>query len=90
MLRQSRYDRPGGREKRFELKPRVACRNKWRRIERLQRSLWWEDRYGASMTRWRAGDREVVFPEGTYRMRVLHGVNCADMPESRCPSAIPS
>ena len=26
---------------------------------------------------WQAGLREVVFPAGTYLMRIMHGVQCA-------------
>jgi putative transposase len=33
--------------------------------------------YRAAMLEWRAGDRSVVFPAGTYAMRVVHGVNIA-------------
>ena len=29
------------------------------------------------------GDREVVFPHGTYKMRVLHGVRCGPLPSFR-------
>ena len=32
------------------------------------------------LARWRAGDRDVVFPAGTYKMRVVHGARCAESP----------
>ena len=80
VLAQSRYARPGMREPRFEMSPRVACRNKWRRIERLQRDRDWRDAYAQALQRWRDGDREVRFPYGTYKMRVLHGVACIGPP----------
>ena len=32
-------------------------------------------------TRWRNGDRDVVFPHGTWLMRVVHGVRCAPPPD---------
>jgi len=33
--------------------------------------------YREALLKWRAGDRSVVFPAGTYAMRVVHGVNVA-------------
>jgi putative transposase len=33
--------------------------------------------YRNALRRWRAGDRFVVFPAGTYAMRVFHGANVA-------------
>ncbi len=74
---QSRYARPTTRAPRFRLSPRVACRNKWRRIEYLRRSRTWREEYTKALIQWRRGDREVIFPHGTYLMRVLHGVACA-------------
>jgi hypothetical protein len=34
--------------------------------------------YRESLKAWRAGDRDVVFPAGTYQMRVLHGAKVAE------------
>jgi len=80
VLEQSRYGCPQTREPRFGISPKVACRNRWRRIERLAFNKAWLVAYRAALTAWRAGDRAVVFPAGTYQMRVLHGVTCADPP----------
>ena len=81
VLQQSRYARPTSREERFELSPRVACKSKWRRIERLAHDRAWRASYASAMACWRSGDREVEFPHGTYKMRVLHGVSCAAPPD---------
>ena len=81
VLRQSRHDRPRTREPRFAISPKVACRDKWRRIERLQANKRWLREYQTTLKRWRAGDREVVFPAGTYQMRVVHNVRCAEGPD---------
>ncbi len=78
VLAQSRHDTPRSREPRFAISPTVACRNKWRRIERLQANRQWAANYHLALVRWRAGDRKVVFPAGTYKMRVIHGVCCAE------------
>ena len=80
VLRQSRYGRPKSAEPRFEISPRVACKNKWLRIERLQHNREWREEYARSLLRWRGGDREAEFPHGTYKMRVLHGARCAAPP----------
>ena len=80
VLAQSRHGRPRTREPRFGTSPKVACRNKWRRIERLQANRQWQVDYQAALASWRAGERDVVFPAGTYKMRVLHGVQCAEAP----------
>ncbi|MCG8424290.1 MAG: hypothetical protein MJE77_40880, partial [Proteobacteria bacterium] len=71
VLEQSRYARPKTEESRFKLSPRVACKNKWLRIERLGRNRVWGTSYAQALIGWRSGDREVVFPHGTYKMRVL-------------------
>ncbi len=78
VLAQSRHDRPRSWEPRFGISPGVACRNKWRRVERLRANRQWDTDYRLALARWRAGDREVVFPAGTYKMRVIHGVHCAE------------
>ena len=80
VLQQSRYDTPMSREKRFKISPRVACKDKWRRIERLARNQAWLQAYRVALKKWRAGDRMVEFPAGTYKMRVLHGARCAGPP----------
>jgi putative transposase len=33
--------------------------------------------YRSALNKWRAGDRSVVFPKGTYAMRVIHGASVA-------------
>jgi hypothetical protein len=80
ILRQSRYHSPQTYEPRFGISPKVACEDKWRRIERLRANKLWGIAYKAALATWRFGVRDVVFPAGTYRMRVLHGVTCAAAP----------
>ncbi len=36
--------------------------------------------YDAALARWTAGDRKVIFPYGTWWMRVHHGVRCRPPP----------
>ena len=69
VLRQSPFDAPvsvttGG----MGLNPRVACRDKWRRIEALGRLKEFLDAYRVAWLDFKQGVKEVVFPAGTYWM----------------------
>ena len=59
------------------LKPRIACRDKWKRIEALGRLAAFVDAYRSALRAWRLGRSGVVFPAGTYLVRVTHNVACA-------------
>jgi REP element-mobilizing transposase RayT len=77
----ARMQKPARRSSRGErrrgLAPRVACRDRWKRIEALGRLVAFLRDYGQALRAWRAGARSVVFPAGTYLMRLMHGVACA-------------
>lgn len=77
VLAQNPFARPPAGEPRFELKPRIAARDKWRRIEGLLRLKSFVLEYRQALAEWRSGARSAVFPAGTYHLRVLHGVLCA-------------
>ena len=77
ILAQSPYARPKPGEPRFQLKPRVASRDKWKRIEALARLKTFLREYRQAFIERRAGIATVVFPAGTYLLRVMHGVQCA-------------
>ena len=76
VLQQSALERPGSREPRRGMNPRVAARDKWKRIERLQWLDSWLRAYTEALKEFTAGCREVMFPAGTYWMRVHHRVRC--------------
>ncbi len=78
VLSQSIDARPASNEPLRQLKPRVACRNKWKRIETLQRLKEFVRAYKAALAAWRSGLRDALFPPGTWHMRVLHAARCAD------------
>ena len=59
------------------LNPRVAARSKWLRIEAIQRNKQFLADYHQVRRRWKEGDREVVFPLGTYALRIHANVPCA-------------
>ena len=50
------------------MNPRVAAKNKWLRIEALLRNKRFEARYRAAWERYRQGERQVMFPYGTYKL----------------------
>ncbi len=77
VLAQSVYDRPETREPRRQMSPRVAERDKWRRIEALHRLRSCLDRYRSALAQLRAGFRDVLFPKGTYKLRVNAAVRVA-------------
>jgi hypothetical protein len=62
------------------LRPRIATKNKWRRIEAIQRDKAFVAAHALCRERWLAGDRDVLWPLGTYQMRVMHGAACAQGP----------
>jgi putative transposase len=70
--------RPGPGEPRRALSPRVAGRDKWKRIEALARLVDFLRAYRLAWKARRAGTPNVRFPRGTYLLRVLHGVACAE------------
>ncbi|MCP3980621.1 MAG: hypothetical protein GY716_15065 [bacterium] len=74
---QSPLSRPRTRELHRRLNPRVGARDKWRRIEALRRLRTFVDRYRDARARFAEGDRTVVFPLGTWAMRIRVGVLCA-------------
>lgn len=82
---QSWRDRPETREPRFGLRPQVACRNKWARIEALQRNRHFLDAYLAARARWRAG-LPTLFPAGTYWLRHFAFVPIAGPPKIPIPA----
>ena len=65
---------PTNLEPRRELNPRVACKDKWKRIEILQRLKEFLKEYRAAFTRFCNGESDVPFPPGTYKMRKLYNV----------------
>jgi putative transposase len=77
VLKQSPFARPRPGEPTRGLAPRVAARDKWKRIELLQRLKSFLADYREALLVWRERKAAPVFPPGTYLMRVAHGVACA-------------
>ena len=74
------YAAPGRARADRGITPRVASKDKWRRIETLQSLVAFRVAYAEAITRWRYGERSVVFPCGTYWMRVRYKVRCVPAP----------
>jgi putative transposase len=77
VIAQDPLGRPRPGEPRRGLSPRVACRDKWRRIEVLARLKNFVRAYRQAWLALKAGVRDVIFPEGTYWLRVTLGARCA-------------
>jgi putative transposase len=77
VLAQGPFARPVHGEPRRGLKPRVASLNKWKRLEAIRRLRTFLVEYREAWRAFMGGAREVVFPEGTYWMRVTCGVACS-------------
>jgi len=80
--RQRFHDRPASREPRRGLRPRVATRNKWRRIEALQRLGTWLADYRDAWLAFARGARDALFPAGTYALRRFAGARCEPLPDT--------
>ncbi len=78
VLAQRPCARPARGEPWRQLNPRVAARDKWKRIEALSRLVEFLRAYRAAWTAMRAGVLDTLFPAGTYLLRVTHGVRCAE------------
>ncbi len=77
VLAQSSDARPSQGEAHRALNPRIAGRDKWKRIEAISRLRDFLSAYREAWLAFARGLRETVFPHGTYWMRVAHGVRCA-------------
>ena len=77
ILRQKLTQTPKSVGRKFKLSPKVGAKNKWARIEALRRLKVWGQAYKEAYDAWRAGQRDVVFPYGTYGLKRFSGVCCA-------------
>lgn len=77
VLAQDPFDCPEGYEPRRGLNPRVAGRDKWRRIEAIRRLKSFLQAYREAWEQFRAGVKDVVFPAGTYWMCKHAGLQSA-------------
>ena len=76
ILRQSWRDSPTSREPRRGLRPTIAARNLWARLEAIQRKREFSAAY-RNARRALLDRNPIPFPFGTYRLRFLVGVDVA-------------
>ncbi|MCB9562070.1 MAG: hypothetical protein H6708_16830 [Kofleriaceae bacterium] len=81
VLQQDWRSRPTSREPGRGLRPRVAARSVWARLEALQRNRAFIEAYRAARAAWLAG-LSVVFPPGTYWLRRFASVVVAEPPRA--------
>ena len=81
VLRQSPRRSAQSREERFKTNPTLASRDKWVRIELLQRNLDWLKEYREAYSRYRRGDRDVIFPFGSFKWPTFAHANVAPAPK---------
>jgi hypothetical protein len=77
ILRQSPYATPETQERRRKLSPLVAASDPLVRIAAVTRIKQFLLDYRQALLKWRRGIRDVVFPYGTYALRIRSGVACA-------------
>jgi len=77
VLKQRHTARPATGEPRRVLNPRVAALDKGERIEAIGRLVSFLERHRDALVKYCSGEQNVVFPLGTYLMRVRFGVCCA-------------
>jgi REP element-mobilizing transposase RayT len=77
VLAQQPSARPPPVETRRQLRPRIATRDRWRRLDAILRLRRFVHDYREARAAWCKGLRSAIFPPGTYMMRVLHAVGCA-------------
>jgi putative transposase len=87
VLAQDPFDCPRGHAPHFKLSPRVAAKNKWARIEALQRNRGFLERYRAAFLNHVAGLTNTIFPFGTYWMQKFGKVRCEPPDKPRAASA---
>ena len=75
-----RHDRPVLDKPPSKVSPTVAARSKTKRIGRLILDRAFRREHDEARERLAAGEKDVVFPYGTYKMRVIYGVKVAPPP----------
>ena len=79
VLAQNPFDQPRTREKRQRLDPTFAAGDEQARIGAAERKRAFELAYREALEAWRSGDRDVVFPPGTWAMVRYHGCRCESL-----------
>jgi hypothetical protein len=82
ILAASPTQKPTTVEPRRGLRPHIACKREELRIAALVALMEFREAYARARLAFIAGDREIVFPHGTYLLRHIAGVTVATGPPS--------
>jgi putative transposase len=82
VMRCNPNDAPGTREPRRVMNPRIAARDPDVRVAAIAARQGFLDDYRTAYRAWTAGNHDVVFPAGTWLMRVRHAASCRPPPPS--------
>jgi len=88
VLAQDWWRSPTSHEPRRQLNPRVAAKDKWSRIEALQRNKEFGNVYRRAFQAFRNGIKNVLFPAGTYWLRRFAAAVCEPWPDA--PASAPA
>jgi hypothetical protein len=77
VLNQSFDSKPSTEEPLGTLNPRIAAKSPAVRVRAIQSMQTFAKAYRAAWLRFRDGVRDVLFPAGTYALRLYSGVRCA-------------
>ena len=77
ILAASAFDKPITHEPRRKIRPQVACLNRERRIREIVALQRFRAAHAEARRRFGDGQRDVLFPVGTFQMRVMFGARCA-------------
>ena len=78
--RRSPTSRPDSPSSRGNLNPRIACRDKLKRLAALDRLKRFQQRYAEALQLLTEGVRDVIFPAGTWQLARLGLVRCEPAP----------
>jgi len=77
---------PDSEASRSDINPRVAARSKWAREEALVRNKAFVEAHSNARQRFKDGEKDVVFPAGTWWLRRYAGVACEAAEDQPAPA----
>ena len=80
ILAQNPRSRPSTSEPRWQTNPRILSADPSRRVALIYQLREFLARYAEALRRFVAKERDVIFPYGTYKMRVMLNVACEGPP----------
>ncbi|MBN2341824.1 MAG: transposase [Deltaproteobacteria bacterium] len=75
VMKQGFSNSPTNHEQRRQLNPKIAAKDKWLRIDAINRYKQFIAEYWNALKEWQKGHRDIIFPPGAYALRIYAGVN---------------